>query len=113
MSPTEQRRAVQALRQLAPEQRQAVINEAAVRCSRGDIRKPIAYLLGLIKRACQGDFTLWAARSDAPPAPRKRIRPPEPADERSRESGSRVASPLAKAYLEQLKLRCGVVNGAT
>ncbi|WJD72181.1 STY4528 family pathogenicity island replication protein [Pseudomonas asiatica] len=113
LSPTEQRRAVQALRQLAPEQRQAVINEAAVRCSRGDIRKPIAYLLGLIKRACQGDFTLWAARSDAPPAPRKRIRPPEPADERSRESGSRVASPLAKAYLEQLKLRCGVVNGAT
>lgn len=113
LSPTEQRRAVQALRQLEPEQRQAVINEAAVRCSRGDIRKPIAYLLGLIKRACQGDFTLWAARSDAPPAPRKRIRPPEPADERSRESGSRVASPLAKAYLEQLKLRCGVVNGAT
>lgn len=112
LSPTEQRRANQALRQLEPEQRQAVINEAAARCSRGDIRKPIAYLLGLIKRACQGEFTLWAARSDAPPASRKRIRP-EPTGERSREPGSRVASPLAKAYLEQLKLRCGVIHEAT
>ncbi|MFB4390395.1 MULTISPECIES: STY4528 family pathogenicity island replication protein [unclassified Pseudomonas] len=113
LSPTEQRRAVLALRQLEPEQQQAVINEAAVRCSRGEIRNPIAYLLGLIKRACQGEFTLWAARSDAPPSSRKRIRAREPADSRSRESGSRVASPLAKAYLEQLKLRCGVVNGTT
>ena len=53
--------ASQAMRQLEPEQQQAVINEAAVRCARGEIRKPVAYLMGLIKRACQGEFTLWAA----------------------------------------------------
>ncbi|MGH8351609.1 MAG: STY4528 family pathogenicity island replication protein [Pseudomonas sp.] len=110
LSPAEQRMAAQALRQLEPEQRQAVINEAAVRCGRGDIRKPIAYLMGLIKRACQGEFTLWAARSDAASAPPRRIRPPEPAYERSKPSGSRAASPLARTYLEQLKLRCGVIS---
>ncbi|MNI00689.1 hypothetical protein D3C73_534970 [compost metagenome] len=56
--------AIQAMRQLEPEQQQAVINEASVRCARGEIRKPVAYLMGLIKRACQGEFTLWAARAE-------------------------------------------------
>ncbi|EKT4458080.1 STY4528 family pathogenicity island replication protein [Pseudomonas putida] len=111
LNPTERRMASQAMRQLEPEQQQAVINEAAVRCARGEIRKPVAYLMGLIKRACQGEFTLWAARADeatATTAPSRTTKasPAEPPSERPKRSGQRTASPLALSCLEELKQRC-------
>jgi len=108
LSPTERRMASQAMRQLEPEQQQAVINEAAVRCARGEIRKPVAYLMGLIKRACQGEFTLWAARAETTMPVNTPHRAPkaEPPCERPRRSGERTASPLALACLEELKQRC-------
>ena len=108
LSPTERRMASQAMRQLEPEQQQAVINEAAVRCARGEIRKPVAYLMGLIKRACQGEFTLWAARAETTMRVNTPHRAPkaEPTCERPRRSGERTASPLALACLEELKQRC-------
>ncbi|RTY78657.1 STY4528 family pathogenicity island replication protein [Pseudomonas veronii] len=108
LSPTERRMASQAMRQLEPEQQQAVINEAAVRCARGEIRKPVAYLMGLIKRACQGEFTLWAARAETTTSVTTSHRAPkaEPPGERPRRSGERSASPLALACLEELKKRC-------
>ncbi|MBK5012155.1 hypothetical protein IAE33_004015 [Pseudomonas sp. S60] len=117
LSSNERRMATQAMRQLEPEQQQAVINEAAVRCARGEIRKPVAYLMGLIKRACQGEFTLWAARAEtsAPKtAPSRTVRPTptEPA-ERSKRSGQRTASPLALSCLEELKQRCHGIGTAT
>jgi len=118
LNPTERRMASQAMRQLEPEQQQAVINEAAVRCARGEIRKPVAYLMGLIKRACQGEFTLWAARAEtttattAPSRPTKAM-PAEPPGERPKRGGQRTASPLALSCLEELKQRCRSSLGAT
>ncbi len=111
LNPTERRMASQAMRQLEPEQQQAVINEAAVRCARGEIRKPVAYLMGLIKRACQGEFTLWAARTEEAKASRPtsnpaRPVPAEPPSERPKRGGQRIASPLALSCLEELKQRC-------
>lgn len=119
LNPTERRMASQAMRQLEPEQQQAVINEAAVRCARGDIRKPVAYLMGLIKRACQGEFTLWAARAEAttstpPPSGASKPEPmPQPSNEPTRRSGQRTASPLALSCLEELKKRCRGVSAPT
>ncbi|MNN23724.1 hypothetical protein D3C81_1371290 [compost metagenome] len=118
LNPNERRMASQAMRQLEPEQQQAVINEAAVRCARGEIRKPVAYLMGLIKRACQGEFILWAARTEEersptpPPRPAKPV-PEEPPRERSKRSGQRTASPLALSCLEELKQRCRGITAAT
>ena len=118
LNPTERRMASQAMRQLEPEQQQAVINEAAVRCARGEIRKPVAYLMGLIKRACQGEFTLWAARTEQEESSTPASRPAKPASEdppreRSRRSGQRTASPLALSCLEELKQRCRGITAAT
>lgn len=114
LSPTERRMAIQAMHQLEPEQQQAVINEAAVRCARGGIRKPVAYLMGLIKRACQGEFTLWAARAETTTPVTTSHRDPkaEPPGERPRRSGERTASPLALACLEELKQRCRGLGAA-
>ncbi len=110
--------ASQAMRQLEPEQQQAVINEAAVRCARGEIRKPVAYLMGLIKRACQGEFTLWAARTEDEKSsthPSRTAKPAseDPPRERSKRSGQRTASPLALSCLEELKQRCRGITTAT
>jgi len=118
LNANERRMATQALRQLEPEQRQAVINETAVRCARGEIRKPVAYLMGLIKRACQGEFTLWAARNQttAPtftPSRKPSPTPAEPLAERAKRSGQRTASPLALSCLEELKQRCRGIGAAT
>ncbi|PYG78484.1 MULTISPECIES: STY4528 family pathogenicity island replication protein [unclassified Pseudomonas] len=119
LSPAERRMASQAMRPLEPEQQQAVINEAAVRCARGEIRKPVAYLMGLIKRACQGEFNLWAARSDTTAPEHKARQPPatvtepEPPRERRQPGEQRTASPLALACLEELKQRCRVPNATT
>lgn len=118
LNPNERRMASQAMRQLEPEQQQAVINEAAVRCARGEIRKPVAYLMGLIKRACQGEFTLWAARIEeqsSSTAPSHTAKPAseDPPRERSKRGGQRTASPLALSCLEELKQRCRGITAAT
>lgn len=118
LTPNERRRASQAMRQLEPEQQQAVINEAAVRCARGEIRKPVAYLMGLIKRACQGEFNLWAARTDTAAAATAPSRadvpaPVEPPRERMKRGGQRTASPLALSCLEELKQRCRGISTTT
>ncbi|WP_368934715.1 hypothetical protein [Alcaligenes faecalis] len=54
------------LRGLALEQRQAVLAEWDARCASGGVHNAIAYLYGLIKRAVNGMFKLWAARKPAP-----------------------------------------------
>ncbi|MGN8258740.1 STY4528 family pathogenicity island replication protein [Pseudomonas sp. SMSB3] len=119
LSPAERRMASQAMRPLEPEQQQAVINEAAVRCARGEIRKPVAYLMGLIKRACSGEFKLWAARSDTtapeqtPRRPAAAMSEAEPPRKRRQPGGQPTASPLALACLEELKLRCRVPAAST
>ncbi|HHM6998608.1 TPA: STY4528 family pathogenicity island replication protein [Pseudomonas aeruginosa] len=54
------------LRGLALEQRQAVLAEWDARCASGGVHNAIAYLYGLIKKAVNGMFKLWAARKPAP-----------------------------------------------
>lgn len=54
------------LRGLALEQRQAVLAEWDARCASGAVHNTIAYLYGLIKKAVNGMFKLWAARKPAP-----------------------------------------------
>ncbi|MFA5489634.1 MAG: STY4528 family pathogenicity island replication protein [Candidimonas sp.] len=53
------------LRGLALEQRQAVLAEWDARCASGAVHNTIAYLYGLIKKAVNGMFKLWAARKSA------------------------------------------------
>lgn len=60
--PKDQQRILAArLKGLLPEQRQAVLAEWDARCERGEVRNAIAYLYGLIKKAVDGVFKLWAA----------------------------------------------------
>ena len=74
------------LRGLALEQRQAVLAGWDARCASGGVHNAIAYLYGLIKKAVNGMFKLWAARKPAPQqAPAKAA------------SGSQVSSPVAFA----------------
>jgi hypothetical protein len=60
------------LRALPPEQRRDVLAEWNVRCAAGAVRDAAAYLFGLIRKALQGTFRLWAARKNpqARPAPK-------------------------------------------
>jgi len=53
------------LRGLALAQRQAVLAEWDARCASGGVHNAIAYLYGLIKKAVNGMFKLWAARKPA------------------------------------------------
>jgi hypothetical protein len=67
------------LRALPPEQRRDVLAEWDVRCATGAVRDAAAYLFGLIRKALQGTFRLWAARKGtvkAPPAPKSALRGP-------------------------------------
>ena len=54
------------LRGLPLEQRLAVLAEWDVRCESGGVHNAIAYLYGLIKKAVEGVFKLWAARKSTP-----------------------------------------------
>jgi hypothetical protein len=98
------------LRALPVEQRRDVLAEWSVRCAAGVVRDAAAYLFGLIRKALQGTFRLWAARKnraqedpacrvqEAPPRPPSTAEPPvpEPADEpASRE--------VAQVYLQRIQ----------
>jgi len=65
--PQDQQRVLTArLRGLPPEKRLAVLAEWDVRCESGGVHNAIAYLYGLIKKAVEGVFKLWAARKSTP-----------------------------------------------
>jgi hypothetical protein len=53
------------LQALPVEQRQDVLAEWSVRCAAGTVRDAAAYLFGLIRKALDGAFRLWAARKVA------------------------------------------------
>lgn len=97
LSPNERHAATVALNKLKPEDRQAVLNEVAARCAAGGIRKPSAYLMGLIQRALRGEFHPWAGQM-GPPADTAPPPPPRP----PRAQGQPV-SPLAQACLDELR----------
>jgi hypothetical protein len=52
------------LRALPVEQRQDVLTEWSIRCAAGTVRDAAAYLFGLIRKALQGTFRLWAAHKN-------------------------------------------------
>lgn len=107
LTPSERRACDQALSKLAIQERQAVLDEAHARCAAGTVRKPAAYLLGLVQRALTGEFKPWASTpssSNAAPAPPEEH--PTVAS-RARTTPPQAASPLAKSYLAELRAITG------
>jgi len=99
LSPNERQAVAVALNKLKPADRQAVLNEASARCTAGGIRKPAAYLMGLIQRALKGDFRPWAGQTE--PSPVTEL-PPTAPSRPSRKQGD-PASALAQACLNELR----------
>ena len=88
-----------ALNKLHLADQQAVLNEAGARCAAGGIRKPAAYLMGLIQRALKGDFHPWAGQTEPSPI----AEPPPPAPSRPSRKQGEPASALAQACLNELR----------
>lgn len=99
LSPNERHAATIALSKLKPADRQAVLNEVGARCTAGGIRKPAAYLMGLIQRALHGEFHPWAGQVEPQP-PVNAAAPLQPHPPRS--LGEPI-SPLAQACLDELR----------
>ncbi|MDH1440359.1 STY4528 family pathogenicity island replication protein [Pseudomonas sp. GD03721] len=99
LSPNERHAATIALSKLKPADRQAVLNEIGARYAAGGIRKPAAYLMGLIQRALRGEFHPWAGQVTLqPPVTPAASLPPRP----PRTQGEPI-SPLAQACLDELR----------
>lgn len=114
ISKSDRQAALQAMGPLPKDARLAVLQEAVARCSTGSVRRPAAYLMGLIRKAIEGDFRLWAARKNATttPPPIFVSDPPMPGSKPVQHDGTpRSASPVAQACLDQLRRRCGLVSG--
>jgi hypothetical protein len=105
------------LRELPAEQRRDVLAEWSVRCAAGAVRDAAAYLFGLIRKALQGTFRLWAARKytgqerpapkvqEAPreiprPTPTSGITPTEPADKPASREVAAACIQRMKAILQ-------------
>jgi len=107
LSPSERQAVAVALNKLKPTDRQAVLNEAGARCTAGGIRKPAAYLMGLIQRALKGDFRPWAGQAEPSPI----AEPPPPAPSRPSRQQGEPASALAQACLNELRQLRGKRGG--
>ncbi|MBV4465905.1 hypothetical protein KVG95_21495 [Pseudomonas sp. SWRI79] len=99
LSPSERQAIAVALSKLTPADRQAVLNEAGARCAVGGIRRPAAYLMGLIQRALNGDFHPWAGQTEPSPI----AEPPPTAPSRPPRKQGEPASALAQACLNELR----------
>ncbi|MCR3772137.1 STY4528 family pathogenicity island replication protein [Pseudomonas aeruginosa] len=99
------------LRGLSLEQRRAVLAEWDARCESGTVHNAIAYLYGLIKKAVDGMFKLWAACkpvSQQTPKPAVSSSPPDaPSTVLSPSPSSQAAKPasreVAQRHLEQIR----------
>lgn len=109
--PQDQQRVLTArLRGLPPEQRLAVLAEWDVRCESGGVHNAIAYLYGLIKKAVEGVFKLWAARKSTPQqTPVQAISnsqhgaPSAPSPSPSRQAAKPASREVAQRHLEQIR----------
>ncbi|MGP5328206.1 STY4528 family pathogenicity island replication protein [Pseudomonas helleri] len=110
LSPSERKAVAAALNKLKPSDRQAVLNEAGARCAAGGIRKPAAYLMGLIQRALKGDFRPWAGQAESSPVAAP-IPPATPAPSRPSRRPGEPASALAQACLNELRQLRGKGSG--
>ncbi|ATE78265.1 STY4528 family pathogenicity island replication protein [Pseudomonas frederiksbergensis] len=107
LSPSERQAVAVALNKLKPADRQAVLNEAGARCTAGGIRKPAAYLMGLIQRALKGEFRPWAGQTEPPPVEKAL---PSPPSRPSRRQGEPVSA-VAQACLDELRQLRGKRSG--
>lgn len=98
LSPSERQAVTVTLNKLKPADRQAVLNEAGARCAAGSVRKPAAYLMGLIQRALRGDFHPWAGQAESLP-----MAEPRPTPSRPLRKKGEPASALAQACLDELR----------
>lgn len=109
--PQDQQRVLAArLRGLPLKQRLAVLAEWDVRCESGGVHNAIAYLYGLIKKAVEGVFKLWAARKSTPQqTPMQAINnsphdsPPAPSPSSSRQASKPASREVAQRHLEQIR----------
>ncbi|HDV4217893.1 TPA: hypothetical protein RH935_002382 [Pseudomonas aeruginosa] len=109
--PQDQQRVLTArLRGLPPEQRLAVLAEWDVRCESGGVHNAIAYLYGLIKKAVEGVFKLWAARKSTPQqTPVQAISnsqhglSPAPSPSSSSQAAKPASREVAQRHLEQIR----------
>ncbi|MCO8310879.1 STY4528 family pathogenicity island replication protein [Pseudomonas mandelii] len=108
LSPSERQAVAMALNKLNPVDRQAVLNEAGARCAAGGIRKPAAYLMGLIQRALNGDFHPWACQTESSPI----AEPPPNAPSRPSRKHGEPSSALAQACLNELRQLRGKRSGS-
>lgn len=85
-----------ALPQVEETQRQAVLDEWAMRCRCSTVRNPAGYLFGIIQKAIRGEFKAWAGEGEsAPPQPRPTA-PTSPSPPATSNGAGRQA---ARAYL--------------
>jgi len=98
------------LRGLPLEQRLAVLAEWDVRCESGGVHNAIAYLYGLIKKAVEGVFKLWAARKSTPQQPPVQTisnslhgSSPAPALSSSSQAAKPASREVARRHLEQIR----------
>lgn len=107
LSPSERQAVAMALNKLKPADQQAVLNEAGARCTAGCVRKPAAYMMGLIQRALKGDFHPWAGQAEPSPIAEQPSPPPK---RPSRQQGG-PASAVAHACLNELRQLRGKRSG--
>ncbi len=98
------------LRGLPLEQRLAVLAEWDVRCESGGVHNAIAYLYGLIKKAVQGVFKLWAARKSTPQqtpvqavSNSQHSSPPAPSPSSSSQAAKPASREVAQRHLDQIR----------
>lgn len=98
------------LRGLPLEQRLAVLAEWDARCESGGVHNAIAYLYGLIKKAVEGVFKLWAARKSTPQqTPVQAVSnsqhgsPPAPSPSSSSQAAKPASREVAQRHLDQIR----------
>ncbi|MFB9067630.1 STY4528 family pathogenicity island replication protein [Pseudofulvimonas gallinarii] len=109
--PQDQQRILTArLRGLPPEQHLAVLAEWDVRCESGGVHNAIAYLYGLIKKAVEGVFKLWAARKSTPQQTSMQAinnsqhgSPPTPSPLSSSQAAKPASREVAQRHLDQIR----------
>jgi len=109
--PQDQQRVLTArLKGLPPEQRLAVLAEWDARCESGGVHNAIAYLYGLIKKAVEGVFKLWAARKSTPQqAPAQAVSnsqhgsPPASSPSSSSQAAKPASREVAQRHLDQIR----------
>jgi hypothetical protein len=113
----QQHRLSDRLQVLPEEQRRDVLAEWSIRCATGTVRDAAAYLFGLIRKALEGTFRLWAARKNMgqeQPTAKVQETPQEAPRETpkpSSTSGTPIADPadkpvsreVASAHIQRIK----------